>query len=43
MIFDLKELHSIFEEGAFTHRKLNYNAIIHFFKISIQFKFKLKI
>lgn len=27
MVFDFKELHSIFEEGAFTHRKLSYNTI----------------
>ena len=27
MVFDFKELHSNFEEGAFTHRKLSYNTI----------------
>lgn len=33
MIFDLKELLSIFEGGAFIHWKLNYNTIIHFFNL----------
>lgn len=27
MVSDFKELHSSFEEGAFTQRKLRYNSI----------------